>query len=245
MTQSRMTSTKTYRSQTRLTAADFGQLEQVGGIKLNPKQRERIWVTLALYEHLRRAEGSRGKRLSPKWIAKLERKICDYISVVEEISKTDAGKSWWHYVAFESEIGPTEEVKRLTFLVKACSRVHKELVSLSSGRRGNMHLPGLLFELERVFKEAGGRATGVASHDGVRVSRFVNFVHQASMHLPEDMWPKRGALLAKWERIYSARKRGEPEGRRFDWTKRVSSLEYWLEQLERGASHRPRGSQRR
>jgi hypothetical protein len=218
-----MTEASAFSTQVHLTDTDYRALEKKGGIKLSPNQRGRVRIFLVMYERWPYPQTGKRKRPSIRQFDKLGKKIAALIDVIVAMrGKGTGSNALLRMVAEHAGTNPDEALKRLESLYEGYVEVARYRRSLQRGRRANTALPGLLLELERVFKEAGGGATGVARNDyNERESKFVDFAYEALSHLPQHLKPNTWkSLAARWERIYSERKKGKGS-HKYDWQIRI------------------------
>jgi hypothetical protein len=183
----------------------FDEFEHDEHVKFTPEHRRRTVEALQQFaseceRHARLVEAERRRIAREKRpLEKLDKYLKKAIGVVEEIQPE-------HPKASTNRLADTQTARWRTSLMdlqKSCN--------LRKRRRAT--LPDypvrwkLLRSLERVFKDAGGTSTGVHHGRRPRHGPFPNFVDFAIRHLPRPIRP--GSLTSEWEKIYSARKKGD------------------------------------
>jgi hypothetical protein len=184
---------------------DFDNLAHPIGKKLNKEQRSKVVEALNEYNvETQRFQALEETKQSRKAIAKVAKTLKAAIAALQTLQD----QSGIHRVLFwHTGINPEEEMSRLASLETEARKLRKE--TGQRGRKPNIMIRGLLFKLEMVFVEAGGKTTGVTREAGgttlgtPRKSPFIDdFVWELLQRIPQDT-PKpyaKTALAATWEK---------------------------------------------
>src|SRR5579862_1044548 len=189
--------------QTKCDERAYKKMEEAGGITLSEAQRANIRKALEEYERARRAKPAT-HQLAAKAVKGLEVAITN----IRAIQKFYPGVLKQLGSEFE---GSTRKIPSLRL----------ELKRYAAKRRGkprNVFLPPLLIMLKKIFKESGGKSTGI--HRGEKASKdekqqrrstpprhgpFLDFAYEAVSCLPSSFRSSKEALGFQWEQISSGR----------------------------------------
>jgi len=181
-----------FKSQIRISEADFALLEAEGKVKLPREQRAAVENALKEYEFLRvlkeAGEGAALKKALLKLQAKTEQLIASIQAVRDEPGHI------WEYLLAESDA----KVSGLPSLLTKCKELNQRVAR--PGAKKDFILNSLLSRLADIFMQAHGRGTGISHADG-RGGRFLNFAFAASKCLPRNFQPhSKAALGVRWDR---------------------------------------------
>ncbi len=183
---------------------DFRAIEEAGDVQLNEPQRQALEAEIATYvTALRHRELTVRDDADRKWLEAAIKSLNKAIQTLELPSMVKFKVfSKARLLSGDAKMRSSHnEIARLKAIRDSAVEMRKKLGQ--RGRKLNSRLPGLLRQLEVIFREAGGIIlVSRTSPDVDRESRFFDFAWEALvLHVPEHMRPSnRGGLAIFWER---------------------------------------------
>jgi hypothetical protein len=181
---------------TRLSKDDLEDLMNIGGVKLTEDHRVKLETALQQYESQRAAFDVR--HLASELAAGIERAT----RLIDNTREEHPGL--WVTLAGARASDFDGPLVMFRDLADRSRRYGKR------SKPRDLFLRKLLTTLETIFRQAGGKSTGISRGMEPRHGRFVDFANAACSHLPDFCRPEK-SLASKWERIRSSRAQGERE----------------------------------
>jgi hypothetical protein len=111
----------------------------------------------------------------------------------------------WDYLRGQAEFSAAD-LKKLETLRAKCRKYGGRT---RRGRPPDIFLPSLLTELAKVFAAAGGETRVKHGTKVKRYGEFLEFLHFAEAHLPNDLRHSKSAIGSAWQELSSALEKGE------------------------------------